>query len=86
VPLIKEEDKVAWLKRKLNGAALVSMVEVEKQLPLHFRKGGKSGKIQPSVFKGVLQPTNSLMLKSLMQQGIGPGKAFGCGMLSLAPI
>lgn len=81
VPLIREEEQVAWLKRKLNGAALVSLVDVEKQLPLHFRKDGKSGKIQSYVFKGILQPTNSSILKTLLQQGIGPAKAFGCGLL-----
>lgn len=86
VPLIKEEEQIAWLKRKLDGAALVNMIEVEKQLPLYFRKGSKPGKIQPYAFKGVLQVTDASTLKDLMQQGIGPAKAFGCGLLSLARI
>lgn len=84
VPLIREEEQVSWLQRKLADAALVSMVEIEKQLPLHFRKGGKPGKIQSYTFKGVLQVSNIPALATLLQQGIGPAKAFGCGLLSLA--
>lgn len=84
VPLINEEQQVAWLHRKLADAALVSQVEVEKQLPLHFRKGGKPGKIQPYAFKGVLQVANAQALQDLLQYGIGHAKAFGCGLLSLA--
>lgn len=84
VPLIKEEEQIAWLKRKLEGAALVNIVEIEKQLPLHFRKGSKPGKIQPYTFQGVLQVADAQGLQDLLQQGIGHAKAFGCGLLSLA--
>jgi CRISPR system Cascade subunit CasE len=84
VPLIKEEEQIAWLKRKLEGAALVNIVEIEKQLPLHFRKGSKPGKIQPYAFKGVLQVVDAQALQDLLQHGIGHAKAFGCGLLSLA--
>lgn len=84
VPLIKEEEQIAWLKRKLEGAALVNIVEIEKQLPLHFRKGSKPGKIQPYAFKGVLQVVDAQSLQDLLQHGIGHAKAFGCGLLSLA--
>jgi CRISPR system Cascade subunit CasE len=86
VPLINEEAQIAWLRRKLEGAALVSNVDIEKQLPLNFRKVGRPGKIQSYAFKGVLQVKDTSTLKSLMQKGIGPGKAFGCGMLSLAAV
>lgn len=84
VPLIKEEDQIVWLKRKLEGAAWVNVVDIEKQLPLHFRKGNKPGKIQPYVFKGILQVVDAQALHGLLQQGIGHAKVFGCGLLSLA--
>lgn len=86
VPLINEEAQVIWLTRKLDGAALVGNVDIEKQLPLNFRKGGRPGKIQPYAFKGILQVKDTSTLKSLMQKGIGPAKVFGCGMLSLAAV
>lgn len=78
---------IVWMWRhKLDGAALVSIVDIEKQLTLNFRKGSKPGKIQPYAFKGVLHVKNPSAFKSLLQQGIGPTKAFGCGMLSLAAV
>ena len=86
VPLIKEEEQMAWLKRKLEGAALVNSMEIEKQLPLYFRKGGKMGKIQPYTFKGILQVQDAPALQDLLQIGIGHAKAFGCGLLSLARV
>jgi CRISPR system Cascade subunit CasE len=86
VPLINEEAQIVWLKRKLDGAAIVGNVDIEKQLPLNFRKGGRPGKIQPYAFKGGLLVKDTSTLKSLMQKGIGPAKAFGCGMLSLAAV
>ncbi len=93
VPLIKEEEQVEWLKRKLADAASINMVEIEKLAPLYFRKTGGSGKkgtegqrgkIQPYTFKGVLQINNADLLTLAIQNGIGPAKAFGCGLLSLA--
>lgn len=86
IPLINEEEQSAWLKRKLYDAALLGMVEIEKQSPLHFRKSGRPGKIQPYTFKGTLQVKNASTLEFLLQQGVGPAKAFGCGLLSLAPV
>lgn len=86
VPLVRDEDLQAWLVRKLTGMANVETVEVEKGMPLHFRKGreGRAGKIQPVCFQGVLTISAQAELENLVKTGIGPGKAFGCGLLSLA--
>ena len=72
--------------RKLYGIAEIEMVEIEKRMPLNFYKAGERriGKIQPVCFQGVLVVSFSEELKDLIKSGIGPGKAFGCGMLSLA--
>jgi CRISPR system Cascade subunit CasE len=58
----------------------------EKRLPLNFRKAKEKlvGKIQPVDFQGVLQVKDSAGLSELISAGIGPAKAFGCGLLSLA--
>ena len=84
IPLIKEDEQSKWLKRKLADAAVVNLLEVEKLLPLHFRKGGTPGKIQPYCFKGIIEIEDADLLMTLIQKGIGPAKAFGCGLLSLA--
>ena len=85
VPLTKEDEQSKWLKRKLANAALINLLEVEKQLPLHFRKGRAHGKVQPYSFRGIIQIEDVELLEVLMQKGIGPAKAFGCGLLSIAP-
>ncbi len=38
------------------------------------------------VFEGVLQVTDADRFRSALESGIGPGKAFGFGLLSVAPI
>ncbi|MEN8205529.1 MAG: type I-E CRISPR-associated protein Cas6/Cse3/CasE [Pseudomonadota bacterium] len=84
VPLIKEGDQVEWLKRKLAKAATVEMLEIDKQLPLNFRKNKHLGKIQTYAFRGNLRIQSSEQLCECILHGVGPAKAFGCGLLSLA--
>ena len=36
-------------------------------------------------FEGTLIVNDPTVLVSAVRSGIGPGKAFGCGLLSLAP-
>lgn len=53
------------------------------------RKGGWARDRQLSfgtaLFEGVLEVTDADRLHAAVAAGIGPGKAFGCGLLSLAP-
>ena len=86
VPLIHEEQQQAWLARKLEGVALVQELVMQKELPLNFRKQKeqRSGKIQPILFDGILEVQQPNELLKLIHIGIGPAKAFGCGLLSLA--
>jgi CRISPR system Cascade subunit CasE len=37
------------------------------------------------LFEGVLEITDAEAFRCTLQKGIGPGKAFGCGLLSIAP-
>lgn len=88
VPLIHEEQQQAWLERKFENVALLQSLNIQKELVLNFRKHKeqRSGKIQTVLFDGVFQVLNPAALGQLMEQGIGPAKSFGCGMLSLASI
>lgn len=81
VPLVKEEDQVAWLKRKLGGAAIVEAVTVLKHPPLQFRKLSYAGKVATVTFGGLLNVLEPKALVSHLENGIGPAKAFGCGLL-----
>ncbi|EFE7734285.1 type I-E CRISPR-associated protein Cas6/Cse3/CasE, partial [Escherichia coli] len=52
----------------------------------YFSGEGKNGKIQTVCFEGVLTINDAPALIDLLQQGIGPAKSMGCGLLSLAPL
>lgn len=86
VPLVREEDQRAWIERKLLDAASLESLSIDPVFPLWFRKSkeGRAGKIQQVRFQGVLSVKEPDGLIDLVQIGIGPAKAFGCGLLSLA--
>ena len=81
VPLIKEEDQRQWLARKLAGAAIVEANSILPHAPLYFRKGNRGGKLVTTTFEGVLRVSDPASLAALLENGIGPAKAFGCGLL-----
>ena len=86
VPLIHEEGQQEWLARKLQGAATLTSLIVQPEQALYFRKAKeqRSGKIQPVVFEGVLEVMDIEAFQTILESGVGPAKAFGCGLLSLA--
>lgn len=86
VPLIREDEQKVWIERKLKGAALIKTLVLDPVFPLRFRKSkeDRAGKIQPVRFQGILKVEIPEIMNGLVQSGIGPAKAFGCGLLSLA--
>ncbi len=86
VPLIREDDQRAWITRKYEIVASLDSLIIDPVLPLRFRKSkeDRAGKIQPVKFQGILTVEKPEAMIELVQNGIGPGKAFGCGLLSLA--
>lgn len=85
VPLIKEEEQIEWLSRKLSGVATLGEVAVRSRENIYFRKGNRPGKVVSVTFEGVLNVDDSDAFTALFVSGIGPAKSLGCGMLSLAP-
>jgi CRISPR system Cascade subunit CasE len=92
VPLIKEEDRQNWLERKLQSWAQLDSLLIRPCQPLYFYKKdeqnskGHGGKIVPIAFEGILTVQEPDDFIAQVKQGIGPAKAFGCGLLSLARI
>lgn len=86
VPLVREEEQHIWITRKFQGIAELEETIIEPRLPIKFRKEreNRAGKIQPVSFLGIIMVKNADGLSELVRDGIGPGKAFGCGLLSLA--
>lgn len=84
VPLIAEDAQLHWLVRKLAGAAELETAMVIPDPAVYFQKSAISGKIQPVTFEGLIRVKHSAELSQLLSHGIGPGKAMGCGLLSVA--
>ena len=88
VPLIKEDQQRAWLERKLGEAASnILNLHIQRHPPLYFRKRGRPGKVVTVTFDGELVVSDAQALTRLLQgngdhpPGIGPAKAFGCGLM-----
>lgn len=83
--LISEEAQLAWLSRQGERLGFhVKMALVTANDMLVSRKGQVRIQLQRALFEGVLQVRDVAALADAVQAGIGPGKAFGCGLLSLA--
>lgn len=48
--------------------------------------GGKRVTLSRAVFEGVLQVEDAPALRVALTHGIGPAKAYGCGMMTLASL
>ena len=81
VPLIRENEQRLWLERKLAASGKVEAVSILPHAPLYFRKGNRGGKLVTVTFEGVLTVGEPGNLIGLLKNGVGPAKAFGCGLL-----
>jgi CRISPR system Cascade subunit CasE len=72
VAAASEGDRRFWRSRADPGAPITSH--------------GRGLTFGTALFEGQLTVTDSAKFRSAWSSGIGPGKAFGCGLLSLAPV
>jgi CRISPR system Cascade subunit CasE len=86
LPLIDEDQLLVWLAHKLEPAAEIESADIAEKRNLYFRKEGEAGKIAIVTFAGVLKVLSSEKVADLIKKGIGPAKAFGCGLISLARV
>lgn len=78
-----EDEQNAWLERKgVNCGFEVETVLVTSSDVVHAR--GDDICLQQACFEGVLHAIDAKALQNAVEQGIGPGKAFGLGLLSLS--
>lgn len=84
--LYRQEDQIAWLQRKgLICGFEVLEVTVEEGRDLKFRKKGQTITIFSCLFEGLLRVTDVVQFRDVLRKGVGPGKSFGMGLLSIAP-
>jgi len=81
VPLVDDEQLIAWLKNKLKDAASLENAEIVDKRNLYFRKDGKAGKIATITYSGQLCVNDPERMRAILEQGIGRAKGFGCGLM-----
>jgi CRISPR system Cascade subunit CasE len=86
-----DEERLDWLRRKSHlhgftvesvGLTLFSAPAIKSEVPAR-EKGGCFTSVR---FDGVLVVTDPDKLREAVRNGIGPQKAYGFGLLSLAPL
>jgi CRISPR system Cascade subunit CasE len=90
VPLTKREELVSWLQRKAEAGGFCIDPESLQTIPRgreFFHKDGRSHGTHTAVeFRGRLTVTDPVKLRATVTAGIGSAKAFGFGLLVLAPV
>ena len=101
VELCREEDRIEWLQRKAESLGFqLTSVQLKKDLPstqvaqdgktFGWRSADRRGKPDLAfgavLFEGELTVTDAMKFKQALASGIGSGKAYGFGLLSIAPL
>lgn len=84
VPLVHEDKQLAWLEKKAKQSGFC-LLEVYSNLEEKQTDYGKRLTLFTVQFTGRLRITDPAAFQAALIKGIGPAKAFGCGLLSLAP-
>jgi CRISPR system Cascade subunit CasE len=90
VGIYRPEEQLAWLERKgeLGGFRVLSVRTChEPEAGGRMQRQGETHKLKFYTvrFDGILQVIDPQRLQETLRQGIGSGKGFGFGLLSLAP-
>lgn len=82
--LRKDDEQLAWLERQggRHGFSVDAAVPSTSGR-LEGRKGSERIIVQQVCFDGILRAADAHRLASVLTVGIGPAKAFGCGLLSV---
>lgn len=89
VALLDEAGQRDWLRRRAerSGFDLLAAdhVRIAPRRPLGNGGRGRKGlHVRPVLFEGALTVTDAEAFRHTLASGVGPAKAYGCGLLSLA--
>ena len=95
-PHVTAEQQLAWLLKKAASAGFAiapdsqgqPQLQVVARADLRFAKKSQAKPIslRTARFRGVLEITDAELFRTTIQQGFGRAKAYGCGLITLAPI
>jgi CRISPR system Cascade subunit CasE len=90
LPLTKREELLTWMQRKAEAGGFdIGDVENLRTIPKprsYFQKAGMSGVHFAVEFQGMLTVRDAELFRRTFTTGIGSAKAFGFGLLALAPL
>lgn len=89
IGLFRAADQLAWLERQAGRCGFhLQGVDVIPSPNVFGQKGDKSApiRISTALYQGVLEVTDPEVFLNAVQQGIGRGKSYGCGLLSIARV
>jgi CRISPR system Cascade subunit CasE len=89
--LVREEDQIAWLRRKLEtaGVEVLDCLIVPQGLQRSHKNPQRQDGMQTHLavlFEGVLLTKDPYLLRQAIDSGVGSAKGFGFGLLSIAPM
>ena len=94
VPLPRVSEQITWLAERSStrGFRVVPgecgpNLRVTARRTERFRRGGAPGRVvtlATAAFEGVLEVTDADRLRDALTRGIGAGKGYGCGLMTLA--
>ncbi len=86
VPL-QGQDAVDWWHRKAERAGLQphTILDLEQPAATARREGGRRIALRVTRFEGTATVTDPDALRDALREGIGQGRAYGLGLLSIAP-
>lgn len=89
IGIYRQADQIAWLDRKgeQNGFKATG-IDVVPTAKTYGRKEKKSDPItiHSVLFQGILQVTDTERFIKALREGIGRGRSYGCGLLSIAKL
>lgn len=91
---VTTEQQSEWMRKRgpANGFEIgvdtngEAQITVTRRHILRFTRDRRTVTIATATFDGVLQVTDPEKLRGALTQGIGKARAYGCGLLTLAPI
>lgn len=90
VPVTQREDLIAWLQRKAEASGFTinadSLRTISRGREFFHKDGTAHGTHTAVEFQGELTVTDPAQLRATVAVGIGSAKAFGFGLLVLAPL
>ena len=87
IGMFRREDQIAWLERKASQHGFQAMGIDVIPVPNLFgtkTKGSAPIRIHSVIFQGFLQVTDPVQFIQSIEKGIGRGRSYGCGLLSIA--